>query len=162
MSMFSSDVNVDNTVLVDGSAVTQPVSGTVAVSNPGLTDTELRASAVPVSGPLTDTELRATPVPVNVSNVVSVITAVASSATLTQVSQPNSTSTLLLAANANRKSAILFLPKSNTSVAYDSSASATHFTYHTGASNTTIIITGYTGPIYSFGPADLINVTELV
>lgn len=30
----------------------------------GLTNTELRASAVPVSGPLTDTQLRATPVPV--------------------------------------------------------------------------------------------------
>jgi len=42
-----------------------PVSGTVAVSNPGLTDAELRASPVPVSGPLTDTQLRATPVPVS-------------------------------------------------------------------------------------------------
>jgi hypothetical protein len=36
-------------LLTDGSGVTQPVSGTVAVSNPGLTNTELRASAVPVS-----------------------------------------------------------------------------------------------------------------
>jgi hypothetical protein len=43
---------------VDGSAVTQPVSGP-------LTDTQLRATAVPVSGPLTDTQLRATPVPVS-------------------------------------------------------------------------------------------------
>jgi hypothetical protein len=45
---------------------TQPVSiaGTVAVSG-GLTDTELRATALPVSGPLTDTQLRATPVPVS-------------------------------------------------------------------------------------------------
>lgn len=38
-----------NRLEVDGSGVTQPVSGTVAVSNPGLTDAELRASAVPVS-----------------------------------------------------------------------------------------------------------------
>jgi hypothetical protein len=52
---------------------TQPVSGTVAVSNlPAtqavsgpLTDTQLRASAVPVSGPATDTQLRATPLPVS-------------------------------------------------------------------------------------------------
>lgn len=36
----------------------------VAVSGP-LTDTQLRATAVPVSGPLTDTELRATAVPVS-------------------------------------------------------------------------------------------------
>ena len=36
-------------LLVDGSGVTQPVSGTITVSNQGLTDAELRASAVPVS-----------------------------------------------------------------------------------------------------------------
>lgn len=41
-----------------------PVSGTVTASGP-LTDTQLRASAVPVSGPLTDAQLRATPVPVS-------------------------------------------------------------------------------------------------
>jgi hypothetical protein len=75
-----------NPLIVDGSAVTQPVSGTLAISNlPAsqpvtgpLTDTELRASAVPVSGtfwqatqpvsgPLTDIELRATAVPVDAS-----------------------------------------------------------------------------------------------
>lgn len=45
-----------------------PVSGTVAVSNPGLTDAQLRASAVPVSGPLTDTELRASAVSISVAS----------------------------------------------------------------------------------------------
>jgi hypothetical protein len=65
---------------VDGSGVTQPVSGTFwqatqPVSGP-LTDTQLRATAVPVSGtfwqatqpvsgPLTDTQLRAAAVPVS-------------------------------------------------------------------------------------------------
>ena len=48
-----SDLTVTATrLLVDGSGVTQPVSGTVTVSNPtaqGLTDTQLRATAVPVS-----------------------------------------------------------------------------------------------------------------
>jgi hypothetical protein len=39
------------------------ISGTAAVSGP-LTDTQLRAAAVPVSGPLTDTQLRATALPV--------------------------------------------------------------------------------------------------
>jgi hypothetical protein len=49
-----------------------PVTGTLAVSSsPGLTNTELRATPVPVSGtvtasgPLTDTQLRATAVPVS-------------------------------------------------------------------------------------------------
>lgn len=45
-----------------------PVSGTIT-ANTGLTqpltDTQLRATPVPVSGPLTDTQLRATPVPVS-------------------------------------------------------------------------------------------------
>ncbi len=40
-----------------------PVSG--AVSTGGLTDAQLRATPVPVDGPLTDAELRATPVPVS-------------------------------------------------------------------------------------------------
>ena len=64
---------------VDGSAVTQPVSGTVT-ANTGLsqplTDTQLRATAVPISGtvtantglsqPLTDTQLRATAIAVDI------------------------------------------------------------------------------------------------
>jgi hypothetical protein len=41
-----------------------PVSGTLTCSGP-LTDTQLRASPVPVSGPLTDTQIRATPLPVS-------------------------------------------------------------------------------------------------
>lgn len=40
-----------------------PVSGTVTTS--GLTDAQLRASPVPVSGPLTDTQLRAAPVSIS-------------------------------------------------------------------------------------------------
>lgn len=51
------------TSLTDGNQKTQ-VTGTVTVSG-ALTDTQLRATAVPVSGPLTDTQLRATAVPVS-------------------------------------------------------------------------------------------------
>ena len=39
-------------------------SGSITVDGP-LTDTQLRATAVPVSGPLTDTQLRALPLPVS-------------------------------------------------------------------------------------------------
>ncbi len=147
-SVFTNDVVVEGTVDVSGSTVsvtnfpaTQPISGSVSVSN------------FPATQPVSGT--------VSVGNVVSVITAVASTATLTIVTQLNTTDTLLLASNANRKSAVIYLPKSGTSIAYDTTASATHFTYKTGASNTTIIVTGYTGPIHSFGSADTINITEL-
>lgn len=59
-------------------ATAVPVSGTVTATGP-LTDTQLRATAVPVSGtvtatgPLTDTQLRASDVPVSVSNTPHVI-----------------------------------------------------------------------------------------
>jgi len=74
---------VGGRIPVDGSGVTQPVSGFVGISGSvavtgSLKDTQLRASAVAVSltsttitgsvavtGPLTDTQLRATPVPVS-------------------------------------------------------------------------------------------------
>lgn len=42
-----------------------PISGTVTATTGGLTDAQLRATAVPVSGPLTDTQLRATAVPIS-------------------------------------------------------------------------------------------------
>lgn len=52
--------SIDGKVLTDAQLRASPVP----VSGP-LTDSELRATAVPVSGPLTDTELRATAVPVS-------------------------------------------------------------------------------------------------
>jgi hypothetical protein len=74
-------VTVDGTVAISNFPATQPISGSVSVSNfPAtqpvsgpLTDAQLRATAVPISGtvstgltqPLTDTQLRATAVPVS-------------------------------------------------------------------------------------------------
>lgn len=154
--IYSSDVQIDNPVTVaggvidaSGSAVsvtnfpaTQPVSGSVSVSN------------LPATQPVSGT--------VSIAGTVSVITAVASTATLTITALPASTDTLILAANASRKSAILFVPKSGVSIKYGSGASASSFTFLTGAANTTIIVTGYTGQINAFGPAESINATELV
>lgn len=86
---------------------TQPVSGTVAISNfpvggTGLTDVELRAAAVPVSiasmpstavtGPLTDAQLRAATVPVSGT--------VAVTGTFWQATQPVSAAALPLPAGA--------------------------------------------------------------
>ena len=67
-------VHVDSSVLPSGAASEATLAGVltdtqlrataVPVSGP-LTDTQLRAAAVPVSGPVTNTELRATPVPIS-------------------------------------------------------------------------------------------------
>ena len=72
---------VTGTVSVSNFPASQAVSGTVTVANPGLTDTQLRATALPVSlasttvtgsvavtGPLTDTQLRAVAVPVSLAS----------------------------------------------------------------------------------------------
>lgn len=54
-----------NQLVIDASGrPTVNINGTVTVTGP-LTDTQLRASAVPVSGPLTDVQLRAAAVPVS-------------------------------------------------------------------------------------------------
>lgn len=150
--IYSSDTLIDNAVTIAGGIIDASGS-TVSVTNFPATQ--------PVSGSVSVSNFPATQ-PVSIAGTVNVITAVSSSATLTVVSQGNNVSTSLLAANAARKSAIIYLPKSGTAVAYDTSASASHFTYKTGASNTTIIVTGYTGAIFSFGPSDTINVTELI
>jgi hypothetical protein len=72
VSLTSTEIsNFPATQAVTGTfwQATQPVSGTfwqatqpVSFAWAGLTDTELRANPVPVSGPLTDTQLRALPV----------------------------------------------------------------------------------------------------
>jgi hypothetical protein len=81
-TLLPANLTVSSTrLLVDGSGVTQPVSIASVPSHPvtgPLTNTELRATAVPVSGtvtantgltPLTDTQLRATAVPVSLASV---------------------------------------------------------------------------------------------
>lgn len=77
-STASIDTKLTNPLPVSGPltdaqlrATPVPVSGTVSTN--GLTDAQLRASPVPISGTvvtggLTDTQLRATPVPVSVSS----------------------------------------------------------------------------------------------
>lgn len=170
MSLFTSEITVENLPLpVDGSGVTQPVSGTVAVSNfPAtqpvsgpLTDTQLRALAVPVSGPLTDAQLRATPVPISGSVATSPV--VSSSATVVQVVVPANTNTTLKIANANRKKLILFAPKATTYIKLGVTASTTSFTYCGTSANSTLEIETWTGQVDIFSSvAQIINVTELV
>ena len=75
LSNSTTNIVVDNVKITNTSAQAIPISdagglisiddgnGSITVDGP-LTNTELRAAAVPVSGPLTDTQLRATAVPV--------------------------------------------------------------------------------------------------
>lgn len=171
MSIFSQDVIVDNTVTVDGSAVTQPISAASLPLPAGaatestvaglLTDTELRAAPVPVSGPLTDTQLRAAPVPVSGS--VSTTPVVSSSSTVSQVTSTGVNQTVL-AANVSRKKAILFFESGIWSVKLGAVASSSSRTYVVNSSNTTIEITVWTGQIDVLCTTSnkLVNVTELV
>lgn len=63
------DPNIPEHKESNSAAILAALGGTLAVSGTvttgGLTDAQLRATAVPVSGPVTDAQLRATPVPVS-------------------------------------------------------------------------------------------------
>ncbi len=158
MPLFSSDVTVDNTVLIeggnvnavktDGSAVTQPISGSVGVTG-----------SVAVTGPLTDTQLRATPVPI--SGTVSTTALVATTSNITQVVLTNNTNATLLAINSARIRAIIFVPSQTLQIKLGATASTTSFTYKVTAANSTIEITGYTGRIDAFGMGQTVTITEL-
>lgn len=98
-------------ITVDGPLTdTQLRATSVPVSGP-LTDTQLRATAVPVSGPLTDTQLRAAALTVSGpltdaqlrASVVPVVGTVAARTPTTASITSTSSSTLVLASNANRK-----------------------------------------------------------
>ena len=169
--IYSSDTVIDNPVTVAGGIIdasgssvsvtnfpaTQPVSGTVSVGNFPATQ--------PVSGSVNVGNFPATQAvsgTVSIAGTVNVLTAVASTATLTITVATANTDTMVLAANVNRKSAIIFIPKTSTSLKYGTGASATSFTFLTGSANTTLIVTGYTGQINVYGSGQSINATELV
>ena len=149
-------------ITVDGSV---SVSGSVTVANPGLTDTQLRATPVPISGtvtatgPLTDTQLRATPVPI--SGTVSTLTAVANTSTVTLVVTTGSNQTLL-APNANRKRAVLSFESATDYVKLGVGAATNSYTYKITSANTVIEISGWTGQIDMTGTSGKnVLVTEL-
>ncbi len=134
-------------------------------STPGLTDTELRATAVPISGtvtatgPLTDTQLRAAPVPISGS--VSTTPVVTSTSSITQVVLTNNTNGTLLSPNASRVKAIIFVPSQTLQIKLGATASTTSFTYKVASANTTIEINGWQGRIDAFGSGQTVTITEL-
>ncbi len=141
MSQFTDEIQVQGSVDVNNFPAVQPVSGTVTAT-----------------GPLTDTQLRATPVPVTGS-----FTSSASTATVSQVVLTANTSTTLLVANANRVKVILFAPSMPVYVKFGTTASVTSFTYKLTANNSTLEISGYTGRIDIMATSgQTVTVTETV
>lgn len=96
--------------LTDTQLRATPITITGAVTGP-LTDTQLRASAVAVSGPLTDTQLRATAVPVSGpltdtqlrATAVPVIASVATRTPTTSSVTSSASSGVIINSNSNRK-----------------------------------------------------------
>lgn len=126
MSQFTHESIVTGSVDVNNFPATQPVSGTVAVSNPGLTDTQLRATPVPVSGTVS-------------------VGAPSTLATVTNVSVGTSVVTLS-ASNAAKKRVHVYNETGTLFVKLGSAASASSYTFRLTA-NTAIEIEDYAGLI---------------
>lgn len=108
---------------------------------------EVTPNPLPVVGPVTDAELRATPVPI--SGTVSVDNFPGSSsptAVVTRVSLNPTTATTLLASNAARKKAVIHNESGTLFLKLGTAASSTDYTYRLVA-NTTIEIDLYSGAI---------------
>lgn len=134
------------TMLVDGSAHTQPVSGTVAVSS--------------VSGAVAVTQSTS---PWVVSGTVTTSAPASSSSTVTQITSTAANQTLL-ASNASRKKAILFFESGIWDVKFGATASTSSKTYHISSANTTLEVDIWTGIIDAICTTSgkLVDVTELV
>ncbi len=153
-------------VLTDGSGVVQPVSGTVTANAgtgtllvDGSAHTQPVSGTVTATGPLTDAQLRATPVPI--SGTVSTTALVATTSNITQVVLTNNTNATLLAINSARIKAIIFVPSATLQIKLGATASTTSFTYKITSNSSTIEITGYTGRIDAFGSGQTVTITEL-
>lgn len=97
-----------------------------------------------------------------VSGTVTATPPTSNTSSITQVVLTANTNATLLAANANRKKFIVFIPKSTTYVKYGVTASATSFTWASLSNNATIDDTIWTGEIDIFSTqAQTVTVTEL-
>ena len=143
MALWSPNIETveGGSIAVTNFPATQPISGTVAVSN--FPATQPVSGTVTAVGPLTDAQLRATPVPV--SGTLSTSPASSGSATVSNVSVGVS-STTLLAANASRLRAIIHNESGTLFVKYGTGASSTSYTYRLVA-QTVLEASQYTGII---------------
>lgn len=138
-----------------------PVSGTVTATPSGTQDVNVTNASLAVTGPLTDAELRATPVPISGS--VTTTPSVSSSATTTQVTSTGSNQTLL-ASNASRKKLILFFNSGIWDIKLGATASPTSRLMRVSSSSYYLEISNYTGQVDTTCTTSgkIVDVTELV
>lgn len=151
MSVFTDQAVISNTPLpVDGSGVIQPVSA-ASLPLPANAATETGGHLASIDSKLTN-PLPVTSVPVT-----------SSSATIAQTTSNGSNQTLL-AANVNRKKAILFFNSGIWFVKFGAGASSTSFTYNVTSSNFTIEVPIWVGQIDALCTTSgkIATVTELV
>lgn len=145
-------------------ATTQPVSGTVSVSNfPATQPVSGTVTANAGTGNFTVVQGTGTNLHVVVdSGTVSTTSAVSSTATITRVST-STTAATALASNASRKSAIITSELGTTYIALGGTASATNYTYIMSATTTLEIPVVWTGSISAVRASGTgsIQVTEL-
>lgn len=144
MSVFSTEIEVVNTPLpVDGSGFTQPVSGTVtANAGTGPFPVSDNGGSLTVDGPLTDTELRATPVPITGTVSVGSPTTLA---TVTNISVGTSPTTLS-ASNSSKTKVIIYNETGTLFVKLGTGASSTSYSIRLTA-NSSWEFTGYAGVV---------------
>ena len=160
MSAMTQEVVVQpgsSPLLVDGSATTQPVSGTVSVGNFPATQNVAVTSTVEV-------EVKndsGSPLPISGS--VTTTPVVSSSSTVTQVTSTGANQTLL-ASNASRKKAYLFFKSGIWSVKFGTTASVTSRTLEVSSAGFWMEISTWTGIIDAACTTSgkLVDVTELV
>jgi hypothetical protein len=138
MPLFTNENSVIGTVDAN---ITNP---SIAVTGP-LTDTELRATPVPISGTvatgaLTDAQLRATPVPISGTVTVGAVPTIA---TVTNVSVGTS-STTLSASNAAKTRVHVYNETGTLYVKFGTTASSSSYSVRLTA-NTAFEIVGYAG-----------------
>jgi hypothetical protein len=168
--IFTPDVIVDSgSITVDNFPATQPVSIATMPSTP-VTGTFWQATQ-PVSGSVSVGNFPATQAVTGtfwqatqpVSGTVTTTPVVSSSATIAQITSTGSNQTIL-AANSNRKKAILNFQTGLWSVKFGATASTTSLTYKITSNNTVIEIDTWVGIIDAIctTAGKIVDVTELV
>jgi hypothetical protein len=117
---------VSGSVSVSNFPATQPVSGTVTVANPGLTDAQLRATPVVITGS------------------VSTSGSSTGTATVSRVAVDNTAAVTLSASNSAKTRLVIYNEGGTLFVKYGATASNTDYTYVVKV-DTTLEISGYYG-----------------
>ena len=150
------EISAAGAAIVDGSAVTQPISAaslplpTGAATLAGQTQPGVDIGDVTVNNAAgaSAVNIQDGGNTITVDGSVTTTPYVSGTATVTQVVLTANTNATLLAANAARVGAVVFIPSQPAFVKFGTTASSTSFTYRTTANNSTIeFITGYTGRI---------------